>query len=61
LFAKQVALFAETWEDHERPIHTLNKFCKIYINGFEGAKEMREQFMQAASCKELSTLLQAAH
>ncbi len=57
LFAKQVALFNETWEDHERPIHTLNKFCKIYINGFEGSKEMREQFMQATSCSELSAML----
>jgi tRNA-dihydrouridine synthase len=60
LFAKQVALFSQTWEDHDRPIHTLNKFCKIYINGFDGAKELREKFMQAASSKELSEMLAAA-
>src|SRR5581483_7955508 len=58
LFARQVALFAETWEAHERPIHTLNKFCKIYVNGFDGAKEMREQFMQVASCKDLASMLE---
>lgn len=60
LFAKQVALFGETWKDHERPIHTLNKFCKIYINGFDGAKEMREQFMQAGSCQDLASMLEHA-
>ena len=59
LFAKQVDLFSRTWEDHERPIHTLNKFCKIYINGFDGAKELREQFMQASSSKELSAMIAA--
>ena len=59
LFAKQVDLFARTWEDNERPIHTLNKFCKIYINGFDGAKELREQFMQASSSKELSAMIAA--
>ncbi len=57
LFAKQVDLFARTWGDHERPIHTLNKFCKIYINGFDGAKELREQFMQATSSKELTAMI----
>jgi tRNA-dihydrouridine synthase len=60
LFAKQVALFGETWEANERPIHTLNKFCKIYINGFDGAKEMREQFMQASSCEDLASMLARA-
>jgi tRNA-dihydrouridine synthase len=29
LYRKQVTLFTETWQDNERPIHTLNKFCKI--------------------------------
>src|SRR5205814_545483 len=43
LYKKHVQLFAETWQAGERPIHTLNKFCKIYINGFDGAKELREQ------------------
>lgn len=60
LFARQVELFKHTWEDHERPIYTLNKFCKIYINGFDGAKELREKFMQASSSTELSELIAAA-
>lgn len=60
LFEKHVSLFAETWQPGERPIHTLNKFCKIYINGFEGAKELREQLMGANSTSELLTILQLA-
>lgn len=57
LYRRQVQLFADTWKDNERPIQTLNKFCKIYINGFDGAKEMREQLMAAKSAEELLDLL----
>jgi len=58
LYAKHVKLFASTWKEGERKIHTLNKFCKIYINGFDGAKELREKLMAAISTDELLTLLQ---
>lgn len=61
LYRKHVELFAQTWAvvdgKSERPIHTLNKFCKIYINGFDGAKELREKFMNAKSTDELLQLL----
>ena len=57
LYRKHVELFAKTWEEGERRIHTLNKFCKIYINGFDGAKELREQLMSANSTDELLALL----
>ncbi len=57
LYRRHVSLFAETWQNNERPIHTLNKFCKIYINGFDGAKELREQLMAAQSAEELLALL----
>lgn len=60
LFRRHVTLFAETWQHRERPIHTLNKFCKIYINGFDGAKELRESLMQAQSSDELLTILAAS-
>lgn len=53
LYKKHVALFAETWQHNERPIHTLNKFCKIYINGFDGAKDLRDQLMHCTSADEL--------
>ncbi len=60
LYAKHVKLFAETWTGKDRPVVTLNKFCKIYINGFDGAKELREKLMNAGSAAELLELLQAA-
>lgn len=57
LYKKHVQLFADTWHPGERAVHTLNKFCKVYINGFDGAKELREQLMQANTTAELLTIL----
>ena len=57
LYRKHVQLFAETWKNGERRVETLNKFCKIYINGFDGAKELREKLMKAKSTEELLKLL----
>lgn len=57
LYKKHVKLFAETWQHNEHPIHVLNKFCKIYINGFDGAKELREKLMSASSTDVLLDLL----
>ena len=58
LYQQHVALFAATWQDRERHIKTLNKFCKVYINGFDGAKELREKLMAAETTEELLQLLQ---
>ncbi len=58
LYRRQIELFASTWQHGERNIKTLNKFCKVYINGFDGAKELREKLMQAPSSEELLQLLQ---
>src|SRR6266446_3473864 len=60
LYAKHVKLFAETWTSGERNAALLNKFCKIYINNFDGAKEFRELLMAARSTAELLSLLGAA-
>jgi tRNA-dihydrouridine synthase len=60
LYKRHVELFQKTWQEGERPIHTLNKFCKIYINGFDGAKEMREQFMAATSIQNLLDMIKHA-
>lgn len=60
LYKKQVSLFAATWQDRERHIQTLNKFCKVYVNGFDGAKELREKLMVAGSAEELLTILREA-
>lgn len=57
MYAKHVKLFASTWPNNERRLPTLNKFCKIYIQGFDGAKELREQLMHAGSIDALLELL----
>jgi tRNA-dihydrouridine synthase len=53
LYEKQIRLFADTWRGGERHVPTLNRFCKVYVNGFDGAKELREQLMAATSTDEL--------
>lgn len=60
LYRRQVQLFADTWQNNERPLPTLNKFCKVYINDFEGSKELREQLMSAKTTGELLNLLEDA-
>lgn len=57
MYRRHVSLFADTWRNNERPIHTLNKFCKIYINGFDGAKELREKLMSAETTSELLAIM----
>jgi len=53
LYRKHVELFAQTWEKGERRTETLNKFYKVYVSGFDGAKELREKLMRAKSTQEL--------
>lgn len=57
LYTKHVKLFASTWQNQEKPTVVLNKFCKIYISGFDGAKELRETLMKAKSTDEILGLL----
>lgn len=57
LYEKQVRRFAGTWNEADRRIVTLNKFCKVYISNFDGAKELREQLMQAESAAHLLEML----
>lgn len=57
LYAKHITNFASTWANNERNIHSLKKFSKLYINNFNGAKELREKLMLANSADELVSLL----
>lgn len=59
LYTKHVKLFDKTWERAQRRMVTLNKFCKVYIEGFPGAKELREQLMTTESIDQLLILLAA--
>jgi tRNA-dihydrouridine synthase len=61
LYREHVELFTKTYKNGERSSHTLNKFCKIYINGFDGAKELREKFMAAPSTSELLNLIKDSY
>lgn len=57
LYRQHVELFAKTWQSNERKVVTLNKFCKIYIQGFDGAVKLREKLMACTSTEELLKIL----
>lgn len=60
LYRDHVTMFASQWQAGERPIHTLNKFCKVYVSDFDGAKELREKLMAAESTDDLLQMLDEA-
>lgn len=57
LYRLHVELFATTWKQDERKVVTLNKFCKVYISGFDGASELREKLMACRATDELLAIL----
>ena len=57
LFSKHIQLYLDTYQDGERRFETLRKFCKIYINGFDGASELRAKFMETQSPQQALELL----
>jgi len=57
LFAKHIQLHINTYKGHERRFEALRKFCKLYINGFDGASDMRAQFMEINTPEEALELL----
>lgn len=56
IMAEHIKLYIDTWGD-SKPYDPLKKFCKIYINGFEGAARMRGAFMETKSPDEGLALL----
>ncbi len=57
LFIKHIKLIAGWQPDPDRSVKRLNKYAKIYINGFDGAKELREQIAAANKISELLAIL----
>lgn len=57
LLRKHVELFASTWTNGERNFETLKKFAKVYVSGFDGAKELREEIMKTHAADELLALI----
>lgn len=43
--------------DPNRPFHTLKRFFKIYIQGFDGAKELRVRLMDTKSVEDVVAVL----
>lgn len=60
LFKKHIELHEQTYKNRERRFETLRKFCKVYINGFDGAAELRAEFMETKTPQEALALLQKA-
>ena len=52
IFKKHAKLWKKTYGDN-KPVYILNKFCKIYINNFDGAKELRDDLMQSQNIDKL--------
>ena len=61
LYKKHIKLFSKTWTNGEYKFESLRKFCKVYINGFEGAHDLRAKFMQASNPKEALEVLNTAN
>jgi nifR3 family TIM-barrel protein len=57
LLKKHLLLYESTWGE-KKDFHAIKKFFKAYINGFEGAVELREEFMRCSSTKECLTILE---
>ncbi|HLG90718.1 MAG TPA: tRNA-dihydrouridine synthase [Candidatus Saccharimonadales bacterium] len=57
LFRRHIELFAKTWPRGEYRFDSLKKFCKVYINGFDGASDLRANFMTAKNPKEALNII----
>jgi tRNA-dihydrouridine synthase len=57
LLKKHVELFMNTYKHHERSQNVMKRFCKIYINNFAGAKELRESVMAQKTLDDILTIL----
>lgn len=60
LFIKHIELYVETYAGNERKFEALRKFCKVYINGFDGASELRAKFMNTNNPDQALSLLRAS-
>jgi tRNA-dihydrouridine synthase len=56
LMLKHCHLFHNTWGD-TKSFLILRKFFKIYVSGFEGASELREQVMKTKSVAEVESIV----
>lgn len=57
LYDRHLALFAKTYPAGERKFAPLKKFMKVYLSGWPGAAELRQQFAQTESVVQARNLL----
>jgi tRNA-dihydrouridine synthase len=57
LFRQHIELYLETYNQKQRRFEALRKFCKLYINGFDGASELRAKFMETKNPQQALALL----
>lgn len=57
LYKTHVERFASTYQNREKSYQTLKRFCKVYINGFDNASELREAVMNCHSTDEILAVL----
>ena len=57
LLSYHLDLFDRYQPQTGRPFETLKRFFKIYIKGFDGAKELRDQLMHTVSTDEVRQIL----
>jgi tRNA-dihydrouridine synthase len=59
LFSKHLELYKGWAIDPDKGVKRLNKYAKIYINGFEGAKELREKLAQSDTILQMQNVVSA--
>jgi tRNA-dihydrouridine synthase len=57
LYKKHIQLFVSTWQNNERNFHALKKFAKVYLSGFNGANNIRSEFVRQQSIKQMLAVL----
>jgi nifR3 family TIM-barrel protein len=57
LYEKHIKLFQKTWGNKKNP-SLIKKFCKMYINNFPKAREVRENMMKTKTLLELLSIIQ---
>lgn len=57
LFNYHLELFLHWADNPDKAVKRMNKYAKIYINGFSGAKELREHIAQVNTIKEMMNII----
>ncbi len=56
---RHLDIFETTWQDGEKRFDPLKRFFKIYVQGFDGAAQLRAKLMDCKTITEVRSLLKA--